>query len=312
MPLGSRVLRATLALPIGNIVLDETLDIRIKVHKDALAIQNSCTITVFDLSQSLRESLLSQFTAWNKRNLETGQPGYKASYIGVTVEAGYQNAKAVQTVNGPSTTASSQSSTAGQATTSTVFAGQIVKATPVSSPPNIGVAIECYTQQLSRIEYISNFAPTKTTFKQYVQWAGAQMGVSSVVCETSYDDVEITNPSASTHIVGTLLVDIQNAYRPNVAAFIDNNILYVKDQNKVVSTAQVVTVSEFIGTPLWTEWGVDFMCLFNPQIALAGAATLQSSMNPSLNQTFVISSLDYDLNSRETPFYVRVNANPSA
>jgi hypothetical protein len=113
-------------------------------------------------------------------------------------------------------------------------------------------------------------------------------------------------------LVAELLVNIQDAYKPNVAAFIDNNVLYVKDVNKVISTAQVVTVKEFIGTPLWTEWGVDFMTLFDPNITLAGAATLESKMNPSLNQTFVISSLEYDLTSREIPFYVKASANPSA
>lgn len=297
MALESRILKVVISLPSGDVELDDSLDLRIRIHKDALAIQNTCTIDVFNLAQSLRESLLSQFTAWNKRNIETGQPGYSASYINVTVYAGYETI----------------SSSGTSSNTIVVFQGQIVLANPISLFPNLGVRLECYSQQLNKLNWVTEPAPTQGTFKSYVIWAAQWMGVSSVQCETSYDDTNITNPFASTHIAASLLVDIQNAYRPNVVAFIDNNILYVKDINKAISSAQIVNVSEFVGTPpMWTEWGVEFTTLFDPKILLVNAVTLQSILNPSLNQTFVISSLDYDLQSRETPFYVKVNANPSA
>lgn len=301
MPLGTRVLKVTISLPSGDIVLDQSINLHVKIHKDALAIQNSCDIDVVNLSQSLRQSLLSQFTAWNKRNVETGQPGYTASYINVTVAAGWAN------------TASSNAAGSTNASQPTiVFSGQIVQVDPLGAPPNLGVTIKCYSQQINKLAFKTGFAPTNTTFANYVAWAGAQMGVSRVICETSYNDTPISNPFAATHTVGELLIDIQNAYRPNVAAYIDNNVLIVHDINKIISTAQIVTVDEFIGTPMWTEWGVTFTTLFNPQIALAGAATLKSVMNPSLNKTFVISSLDYDLTSRDRNFYGKAFANPSA
>jgi hypothetical protein len=294
MPLGTRILSVMIALPEGTVTLDQSLDLRVRIRKDALAIQNTCSVEIYNLSQNLRERLLSQFTAWNKRNLEQGTGSAATqNYIGVTIQAGYSNAN-------------------GQSTSTTIFAGQIALAGPTSGPPNVGVRLECYSQQLSKLEWITAPAPTSGTFKSYVQWAGAQMGVSSVVCETSYDNQPITNPFASTHVVAELLVDIQSAYRPNVAAFIDNNVLYVKDVNKVVSSAQVVNVSEFIEIPMWTEWGVEYTTLFDPKIILAGATAPQSVMNPTLNQTFVTSSLEYDLTSREVPFYVKVNGNPSA
>jgi hypothetical protein len=292
MALGTRVLQVVISLPSGPVTLDESLDLRVKIHKDALAIQNTCDIEVFNLSQSLRQSLLSQFTAWNKRNLETGQQGYAASYINVTVTAGYNNGS--------------------QSQTTVVFAGQIVLVEPIGAPPMLGVSIKCYAQQLSKLSWVTGFAPTSATYKQYVEWAGAQMGVTRTVCETSYNDKVINNPFASTHIVEQLLVNIQDAYKPNVAAYIDNNVLIVKDINAVISISQQVTVSEFIGTPMWTEWGVVFQCLFNSQIQLAGAATLNSIMNPSLNKTFVIVSLDYDLTARDRNFYVKATASPSA
>lgn len=290
MPLAQRVLNVILELPSGNVTLDASLDLHVHIKKDALAIQNSCTIDVFGLSQSVREAILSQFTAWNKRQIETGNA--QPNYVNMYVQAGYLSDN--------------------KDTTTIVFSGQVVLVNPISAPPNIGVRITCYSQQLQKLQWVTGTAPASMPFKQYVEWAGAQMGVSSIDCKTSYDDTVVWNPSGTTEVVAHLLIDIQSYYRPNVVAFIDNNILYVRDANKVIDTAQKVTISEFIGTPMWTEWGVEFTTLYNPQLQLAGAPTLNSKMNPSLNKTYVTTSLEYDLTSRDVAFYVRVNASPSA
>lgn len=297
MPLGSRILKATISLPSGDVILDQSLDMRIKIQKDALAIQNTCDIEVFDLSQSLREALLSQFSAWNKRNIEWGSPGYAASYINVSVIAGYETY-----VNG-----------SVQQNTTEVFQGQIVLSAPTGMFPNLGVRLSCYSQQINKLNWVSEPAPASGTFKSYVEWAAQWLGVSSVVCETSYDNTVITNQFATTAVASSLLIQMQNAFHPAVVAFIDNNVLYVKDAKKVIAAANIVTVDEFVGTPpMWTEWGVEFTTLLNPQIALAGACTLKSTLNPSLNQTFVNSGLEYDLSSRDTAFYVKVKGSAPA
>lgn len=293
MPLGTRILKVTISLDSGDVVLDQSLDLHVRVSKLALAMQTACSIDVFNLSQNLRERLLSQFTAWNKRNVEHGTAGYTASYVNVKVDAGYLNAS--------------------QSSTSTIFTGQVVVASPFGAPPNQGVRIECYSRQIDRTQNISDPAPTSGSFKSYVLWAAAQMGIDNVVCETSYNDTNITNPFASTIEVSALIWDIQNAYRPNVAAFIDNNTLYVRDANKLVSSAQIVKVSEFIGMPIWNEWGAEFTTLFDQRIVFPHAVALQSDMNPSLGQgSFVLTEIEYDLSSRQTEFYVKASGSPPA
>jgi hypothetical protein len=290
MPLSQRVLNVTFELPSGDVTLDSSMDMHVHIEKQALAAQASCVIDVFGLSQSLREALLSQFTAWNKRMYEQGD--LRSPYIDMNVTAGYKSAT--------------------QTTTTMVFSGQVAMTEPMSAPPNIGTRITCYSQQLSRAQYVTNIAPVQARFYDYVQWVGEQMGVDRVVCETSYNDTIVTNPSGTTEYVSGLLIDIQTYYRPNVAAFIDNNALIVMDQNKVIAERGSVTIDEFIGTPMWTEWGVEFKTLYNPKIQLAGAATLKSLLNPSLNRTFVITALKYDLASRDEAFYVMVNGAPPA
>lgn len=294
MPLGKRVLRVTLNMPQGDVTLDETLDMHIKIQKAAIAQQQQCEVVVANLTTSLRTSLITQFTAWNKRNVENGQPNAtQQSYIGVTVQAGY---------NIP-----------GQAASIiTIFAGQVVLAGPVGELPNMAVKITAYSQQISKVQWITQVPPGQMTFKAYAAWVAAQMGVN-LVCQTSYDNVVVTNPGASVHTVGDLLIDIQNYYRPNVAAYIDNNTLFVKDVNAVITTAGQVTVDEFINMPLWDEWGCEFECLFNPQLILSCAATLVSTMNPLLNGIgYVIYALTYDLTSRDTAFNMKANGAPPA
>lgn len=294
MPLASRILTVTFAMPQGNVTLDQTLDLKVRIKKAALVQQQVCEIVVTNLAVSLRQSLLTQFTAWNKRNIENGQANTtQRSYIDVTVQAGY---------NVP-----------GQASSViTVFSGQVVLAGPVGELPNMAVKITAYSQQISKVQYVTQQPPGQMTFKAYAAWVAAQMGVN-LVCQTSYDNVVVTNPGASVQTVGDLIVDIQSYYRPNVAAYVDNNTLYVKDVNAVITTASTVTIDEFINMPLWDEWGVEFECLFNPKLLLACAVNLVSTMNPSLNNVgYVIYALDYDLSSRDTQFNIKANGVPPA
>jgi hypothetical protein len=250
------------------------------------------------LTTTLRETLLSQFTAWNKRLVDTNQAA--ANYIDVKIEAG-RTAKTTPSGTSP-------------ASLSVVFKGQVVLCTPVSSPPSIGVRITCYTRQIDRTTFISAPAAEKLTFAQYVAWAAAQMGfgTSQFVCDTTYNDVEITNPGRSIMTVSGLLIDIQNQYRPDVAAFVDDDYLIVKDRNKIIDTSVTANLTEFVDIPQWTEWGIEFTALFDPTVRLAHAATVTSKMNPSLNGQYVVMELEYDLASRKDNFYVKANANPPA
>lgn len=287
-------MRATFSLPSGDVTLDETLDMRVKLQKAAIAQQQTCEIIVTNLDESLRASLLTQLTVWNKRNIDNAQPNTtQQSFIGVTVQAGYL--------------------TPGQPlNVITIFTGQVAIAGPIGDLPSMAVKITCFSQQIDKTRYITQIPPGQMTFKAYTTWVAAQMGVQ-LVCQTSYDNVVVTNPGASVHTVGDLIVDIQNYYHPNVAAFVDNNTLYVKDVNAVITTANTVTIDEFIGMPMWDEWGCEFQCLFNTQLILPCQAILVSTMNPSLNKYgYVIYALEYDLSSRDTPFYVKANGAPGA
>lgn len=298
MALRNRVLTVTLDLPGQKVVLEQDINIKVKIHKAALAIQNRCTIDIIGLTGSLREQLLSQFTAWNQRQVESGQAEQK--WVGVEVKAGWN-------------TPSKHDAGTNIEQPSTVFKGQVVICELTSSPPNIGVRLTCFTRQIDRTKFVTAPAPDGTTFKAYVAWAADQMGFgTNFICETSADNTIVSNPARSIFVASALLIDIQNMYRPDVAAFVDDDLLIVKDRGKILNPSESVVLNEFIGIPTWTEWGITFTVLFNQGIRLAQGATLESLMNSSLNGTYVIMEIEYDLTSRDGPFYVKASGSPPA
>lgn len=285
----SRILRVTISVPGGDVVLTESLSMHVRVAKAALAMQSRASIEVVGLTTTLRERLLSQFTAFNNNRVQQGT-SKQYQWIGIKIEAGYLDGTNLQK--------------------SLIFVGEIVTVEPVSSAPDIGVRITAYTRQIDKSGFFSEQQPTPTTYKGYVIWAAGQMGIIAD-CQTSYDDFVIENPARSLINLGQLVIDIQNMYRTDVAAFIDNDILIVRDRNNIINKGSIANVTEFVGIPTWTEWGVEFTCLFDQNVKLAQAATLKSKMNPTLNDcTYVITSLEYDLSSRSRAFYVRANGMP--
>lgn len=291
MPLGTRHLKVILKMPGGDVVLDQTLDLRVQIRKKALDAQSTCMIEITNLNTNLREFLLSQFTAFNKRQVKSNTAGSNNPYVNVEIEAGYVEGNLSRT--------------------GVIFFGQVVMVNPTSYPPNLTLRIECYTRQLDKLKWMSDVPPEDVTFLEYVQWVGRQLDLN-VICDTKMNNSRNWNSSSSTQVLSQLVIDIQNAYRPDIAAYVEDNFLIVRDIDKVVSSANRVNVTEFVGTPVWNEWGVEFMTLFDPRLTLTSAVSLNSLMNPKLNQDFVIFSVDHDLSARDNPFYTKVYGIPPA
>jgi hypothetical protein len=298
MPLKKRILRFTIDIPVGTdgtmtrVVLDESLMLRARINKAALAIQNMATIDIGGMSTSLRELLLSNFTAWDKRKIDRG--GDVQYWANIQIEAGY--------------------SSNGVETKSVVYQGQIVTVDISSPPPNLVMTIQCFTRQSDKTKNISGAPPENATFKELVAWAAKQMQFDDrFVCDTSHNDEIIPNAMRGVAVVSALLIEIQGYYSADVSAFIDDDFLYVKDRDKLVNPDAKMTLSEFIGTPVWQDWGVTFKTMFDPNMRLTNAARLQSKMNPLVNNIdYLIYAIQYDLSSRDTAFYMQCLGSPPA
>lgn len=291
MAMKERVLKVTFQLPSGEVVLTQGLRMQVRISKAALAAQNKAVIEVFGMDTKMREGLLSQFTAWNKRKAEQGD--ITPQWIPVSIEAGYKDSQGDYS--------------------SLVFKGEVALVEPSSPPPNISVRITAYTNQINKTKFVTAPAPAELTLEEYVAWAAGQMGLgTNYICDTSYNKSVITNPSRSTHIAAALVIDIQNAYRQDIAAYVDDGVLIVKDAANLINANLIANVTEFVGTPSWNEWGVEFLTMFDPAIKVGQAVNLTSVMNPSINGNYVTTELDYDLTSRDKAFYVRGSGSPPA
>ncbi|MEX3933145.1 hypothetical protein AB4Y32_15315 [Paraburkholderia phymatum] len=293
MALSERKLKVTFHMPGGDVVLDESLSMKVHVIKDCMSSQNEAVIEVANLTASLRQQLLSQFTAFNRRKTAEGQ--IAPVYLDMEIAAGYVSAN-------------------GESTVSTIYHGQVVECDLVAPPPNVTVRIKCYTHQIDKVTQIDQPPPYSMTFKELAIWAGGVMGFDTdhVRCNTSKDDQIVQNAARSNVVAGDLPLYLEQYYYPDIAAYIDDNFLIVKDRYAILNPSDTVSLSEFIGVPCWNEWGVDFTVLCDPTIKLAQAANITSLLNPSLNGKYVMMQIVYELHSRDTPFYCHVSACPPA
>ncbi|WP_425476747.1 baseplate hub protein, partial [Xanthomonas pisi] len=106
-------------------------------------------------------------------------------------------------------------------------------------------------------------APSNPTFKEFVEWSAKQMDIDTVICDTSINNQRLVNPGRTTYVAAALLLEIQNYQRNSIAAYIDDDTLIVKDKDKILNPEQITVIEEFVGIPMWNEWGADFTCMYN-------------------------------------------------
>lgn len=292
MPIKKRIIEVDIKLASGTITLNQDLYMSVRVKKAALALQSKATIDIGGLSQSLRQGLLTQFTAFKKRLKDT-EGINKDDYLDVTITAGYEDYTGTRTV-------------------SPIFHGQMTLVEPVGSPPDIITRITAYTNQVDKTTYVTEQPPSPVTFKAFCEWCAAKMNLTPNI-STSIDNTQLYNPAARTYIVSALLPWIQAYDRQNIAAWIDDDTLFVRDIGKVLDTTGTVTYDTFVGSPIWGEWGPQFRIMFDTRAKLAAGCKANSKLNPNMiNSDLIIMQMEYDLQSRGDSFCINVTTAPSA
>ncbi|ABL96832.1 hypothetical protein BcepF1.101 [Burkholderia phage BcepF1] len=306
----SRVLQVTFTIDGEPITLDESLNLRVNIKKNCFVMQSRATIDITNLSKSVRERLLSRFTAWKKRVLASSPEGVVENPIDVEIKAGYRappNASTVATVD------------RGISEVSTVFKGQIALVEPIAGPPDIATRITAQTRQMDRSTFKSRQSPAKPTLKEFIQWVNTELRLDQEPeIDTTHADDVLTNPACSMVTLQSLVTYLQSVYGmtggngQGIYAFIDDGRLIVKDANKIADRNDVTKLTEFVSTPLWNEYGVSFTTLFDARVKLARGVNLTSLLNDAVNGDYVVYILEYQLTSRDTPFYVTGYGSPPA
>lgn len=290
MKLDPRILRARFYFDEGKDVIEygEGFEVSFSASKNVFSYQNYGRVEIRNIKASVRAEMLSQFNQFRQRTLRT-------PFLPVDILAGRE-------------------SYGGSA----CYMGNVIKCS-LLPPPDIGVVIEVATNQIDKTKWVTYWPKAPVTYGSLCRWAADQLDlVPEIHLPTELDNAPVRNfLGGNQGVLEALPVYIQRYYPDQVVAFIDDKSLVVKPIEEVVPSLGVVelgygTQLPFIGIPEWTEFGIKGKVLFTPSIRLGCGVKARSIMNPTIDGDYVVGKLDYELTSRQTPFYVGFTAYPAA
>lgn len=256
-----------LSLNINGVLKQYTSPLKITStgQKFANALQNQCEVTIYNLSKSDRDYILTETSPYNKNRqqkfliLEAGR-----------VSTGY---------------------------------AQIIKANISScvptQPPDIGLKFKCLAQQFLNGQVGTLSQPGQTNLSTIAKQVAGQLGMelNFQATDKAISNYAWTGPMAKQ--IGAL------GDAGAVDAYIDGNQLIIKDMN-IPLTGELRILNDhsgMIGIPEITEQGTKTTYLLDNVSKLGGALQLDSVMYPTVNGTYVIYKLGWNITTREVPFY---------
>lgn len=268
--LDPRILRVGIEVS-GEIRWYQDLAIRVQGSKLGNDAQNTCQVSIDNLSRDVRNYLLTETSPFNKNRTP------KKLYV----EAGRRSYG-----------------------TSRLFVGDITTASPSSLPPDIWLDITAQTGAFLKGNLVARSGAARENLSSLAQRVAEDIG-----CTLDFQAVDkaIANYSFS----GAVLKQVNALARSGlVDVFQDDETLVVKDRNAPLSNRvkKVSADTGMIGVPEVTERGVKVSILFDPDTALGGLLSLTSQLNPSLNGDYTIYKIDFELANREEPFYLHLEA----
>lgn len=249
----------------GQFKIYDGLSITATGTKYANPNQNECEVKIANLDQQTRQFILTETSPFNNN---------KTRKI-LTIDAGRRSTGV-----------------------SRVFIGNISKVFP-SQPPDITLTLKCLTLNYQKGNLVSRTGRSNQSLKNISQGVANDLGVT---LNFQASDKQISNYNYS----GGALNQVNKLDETgNVNAYIDDDVLVVKDANiPLVNTLKVVNLeSGMIGIPEVTEQGIKVKFLFDNKTVLGGRLRVQSKLYPSVNGDYVIFKLGFEISSRDVPFY---------
>lgn len=249
----------------GQLTMLKNVAVAVTVVKTDNCIQNECEVRIANLDQKTRDFILTETSPLNK--VRTPKR--------VVVDAGRVSYG-----------------------TSRIIIGDIISS-HITQPPDIWLTLKALTGNYYNGKIVSNNQGSTASVSQISQSIADGMGLS---LDFQATDKNVSNYSHD----GSALKQVNSiGDLGNYSAYVDDNVLVVKDKNVPLSGSTTILSAEsgMIGIPEISPYGVKVKFLINNTTKLGGAMTINSKLNPSANGTFCIYKLSYELASRDTPFY---------
>lgn len=269
MAFDPRLVKITFIDEGSTTVFEGDFAITVKGKKTANYVQNSADVTIANISKELRDSLAFKYKPENNMG---GVQDRGFVFIDVGREStGYFR----------------------------LFEGNISMIT-VSDPPDITMGILVIADYSKKSDIKSkNFGLTAKA-SDIAKSIADDMGVDLKFLLK--EDISIPNQYYTGDIPGQLrILDII----PFIDVFIDNGTLYLVDSGSSVdNTFHLIAVdNEMIGIPTFTDVGLNVTFLVRPGIGIGSTVRVESNIYPATNGDYVIVNLDFNIASRDTPFY---------
>lgn len=183
-----------------------------------------------------------------------------------------------------------------------VYEGDITSAVG-SQPPDIVVCIKAKTGDFQKGNVISR-SNSQTPLSNIAQNVANDLGLK---LDFQAKEKQIANYSHS----GAALKQVDRLGSTGaVNAYINNGTLVVKDLNiPLKGRTRVLSLDTgMIGIPEFTEQGIKVKMLFDNQTDLGYGLDITSIMNPAANGIYSVYKMQFELASRDTPFYLIAEA----
>lgn len=250
----------------GKLRMYEGLWCNIRVSKYANPLQNEAQIQIANLSKDVRDYIQTETSPYNR----------KRSFKRCIIEAGRESFGA-----------------------SRIYKGDIIESR-ISQPPDIVLSLKCKTAWGLKGSMVALGLPSVASLSEAASATAKNMGLS---LQFEADDKSVSNYSYTGAKAGQINT-LSDA--GGVDCFVDDDKLVVKNKGASLKDSSHVLSEDtgMIGVPELTDQGVRVKFLFTPRVQLGASIEIKSKLNPSLSGRYVIYRLDYDLSSRDTPFYI--------
>ena len=265
-----RLVEVDLQFPAGgSYTFNQDFSIRASGTKFTNATQSACELTIFNLTKDLRNTIITNSSPLGNR---TNLPN-------VSLKIGRESYG-----------------------TFLLYTGQVIAAN-ITQPPDIGITLRALTNNALQGAIAATQQPSNTQLSTIAQGVATSLGATL--------DNQATNKQISNFsYTGTPIDGVSKLNEcGGIQAFCDNNTLVVLNSSAARNGApRVLNLSNgMVGIPQVTEQGVCVKMMADNTIQLGGSVTVQRVENPAANGTWKVIKVNYEIASRDTPFWYTLN-----
>lgn len=179
-----------------------------------------------------------------------------------------------------------------------IFQGNIVSCEP-SDPPDIILTFKCQTGASAKGKIVASAQAGSATLSRIASQVASDVGVSLRFEATDKTIANYAFSGGALKQVGKL------GDAGAVDAFVDDDQLIVKNSGAPLKGVMRVLNADsgMISIPKVTEHGIKVTYLLDNSSRLGGALQIVSAVYPALNGTYTIYKLNWNISTRDKPFY---------